>query len=233
MALLQSEILAAVRKHVEYAAAIDRKNYFQEPAYVAAFFGRLDGTVDLGKGNGTITFKPVVVNDHGPGAAEKKFGADFSLTFESVDVDPEVSKAILGQGKGSEIDALDKRESERLRGQTAKMACHTEDYIVFESPKTAKAIPTVLVGNPSAGTWNKPPISFDAYLVDKVISCAHGDRRDSFIKAVVGSSLPGLKVITKGLTFEPDAPGGSNTPSLPPAPSAPALTPPTKKRTMK
>ncbi|TOL41911.1 hypothetical protein CGH98_23975, partial [Vibrio parahaemolyticus] len=66
--------------------------YQQEPAYVDALIGRLDGTLYLGDDQGFIRFKPTVVTDRGPASAESLYGADFAIVFESTEVKEPIKK---------------------------------------------------------------------------------------------------------------------------------------------
>lgn len=204
----RSEILNQVHDYVSKAVSrLARQRYAQESAYVDAFLGRLDGQIDLGEKNGVIDLKATVVSDRGPGAAEHQFGADFALVFKSIGEAQAVNKAILAQAKNGCVEYLLPAERRRLEVQCEKMAKVTQAYLVLETPLEDFAIPVVRLGDFQTKQWSSQSMPFDEYLVDQVISCLHGDRRIGFIDAVGNSKLPALNVFTRGLTFEPDAPG--------------------------
>lgn len=91
-----------------------------------------------------------------------------------------------------------------LLEQCSKMSKYTEHYFVLEAPLEDGEIPKLRIGSHKDNTWYPNSIGLDEYLVDFVISCTHGDRREEFILAVQKSNLKQLNVITLGLDFEPD-----------------------------
>ncbi len=207
----RSELLLAVRQHVEVAASrLDKARFSQEGAYAIAFIGRLDGVINLGGENGLIDIKSTIVNDRGPGAAEKKYGADFALVFEGWFKNETIRKAVLSQAKNNKIEDIGNQETIRLMGQCSLMAKRTDSYVVMESPESKYGIPTVRIGNPENSRWSDYSIPFHEYIVDKLIACKHGDRREKFIDAVSDSGLSKLGVVTRGLVYEPDPPSYSN-----------------------
>jgi hypothetical protein len=201
----RSEILSSVTDYITKAASrLDRRRYSQESAYVDAFMGRLDGEINFGRNNGVIILTPTIVADRGRGAAESKFGADFSLVFKSKNTSSFINKAILGQAKNGYLEKLSNAELSRLDKQCEKMAESTKHFIIFEAPTKDGAIPTIRLGNQDTKNWNDKRFSFEEYLVDQVISCQHGDRAESFIDAVADSKLSKLEIIMKNLTYEAD-----------------------------
>lgn len=210
----RSALLKKVSNYVRNAASpLERQRYVQEGAYVPAFLARLEGKIDLGTNNGTIELRATVVADKGPGAAERKFGADFALVFKSNGGPQNINKAIIAQAKNGHIESMSRGEVSRLRDQCKHMASATEHYFVLEAPLHDGNIPTVRLGTHKNQSWASASIPFDAYLVDHIISCQHGDRRKTFIDAVGNSRLLTLKVNTTNLTFEPDPPSLSEEPS--------------------
>ncbi|UTV28981.1 hypothetical protein [Photobacterium atrarenae] len=195
-------------EHIKSAhQGIERKHYQQEAAYVSAVMGRLNGTIKDPKSHGTLEFKfdTVVVNDRGPGAAENRYGADFAIVFKKQGVVNGCSKAILGQAKNGSSDKLTKRERARLIEQCNKMFGHTTDYIVVEAPQNGELGPMVRIGDQQEQLRiGKSRISLEHYILNKLIGCHHGDRRDDFIDAVQDSSLSKLEIITNGLDLDLD-----------------------------
>ena len=211
-------MLSVVNKYVANATSrLGRQRYAQESAYVDAFLGRLDGIIDLGDGNGTIDLRATVVADRGQGAAEHKFGADFALVFDGIKEPIKINKAILGQAKGGCLEQLVRSEKLRLIEQCEKMAAATQHYLVLEAPSDNGAIPTVRIGTYKDQRWAEERIPFDEYLVDYVISCNHGDRRDQFIRAVGDSKLLTLQIVAEDVSLEPDPPSQKRFPKNKPS----------------
>ena len=182
------------QKISEYISAVSRKlpleRFKHEAAYVNAFLGALEGTLEINKDKELeFRFIGTVVNDRGPNSAEKKFGADFSLVF----TDGKVEKAILSQAKNAPVTNLSKREKQRLNEQCKKMDRHSSDWVVFEMPEKSGDIPTVcfLLDD---GIKNMP---IDEYITTYVIGCTHGDRREEFVSSVTQSDLAGLELVLR------------------------------------
>ncbi|WP_415905393.1 hypothetical protein ACMXYW_04650 [Neptuniibacter sp. QD48_55] len=200
------KFLKKVFRHITNAhQGIERKNYQQEAGYVAAVMGRLSGSIKDPKTHGTLEFKfhTVVVNDRGPGAAEKKYGADFAIVFKKLGVEKECSKAIIGQAKNGQSDQLPKQELSRLISQCNKMSSHTTDYIVIEAPQDGELTPMVRIGDKREQLKiGKDRVTLENYIMNKLVGCRHGDKRDGFIDAVQDSSLAKLEIITNGLDLD-------------------------------
>lgn len=202
----RDDLLTKVHQHIKFAAKLDVDRYEQEPAYVAAFLGRLQGEINLGSENGMIEFQLTIVNDRGPGCAENIYGADFCVTFKSTGGLEDVSKALIAQAKKGCADNLSGAERDKLIGQCIKMQSRTDHYLVFEVPEISNGIPTVRIGRQDTIVWSDDRIPIDEYIVDYLIGCSHGDRRQNFINAVQRSDLTGLSVVTRGLTLDLDPP---------------------------
>lgn len=199
------EIRIRVKEHFRSACKnLDRRRYLQESAYVDAFIARLDGTLYIGKDNGFIQFTPTIIADRGAGSAESKYGADFTIVFQSKAVERPINKAIISQAKNGSIDNLSKSENTRLIDQCKKMARITNSYIILEAPNISGAMPTVKIGDPATELWQKDSIDFDDYFLDQILSCIHGDVRDSFIEGVACSKLSGIKIDVNGLEYTPE-----------------------------
>ncbi|MGL1115574.1 hypothetical protein ABMX85_21890 [Vibrio vulnificus] len=182
------------QKISEYISAVSRKlpleRFQHEAAYVNAFLGAIEGTLELNKDKELeFRFIGTVVNDRGPKSAEKRFGADFSLVF----TDGLVEKAILSQAKNAPVTNLSKREAQRLTEQCEKMDRHSSDWVVFEMPEKSGGIPTVCFL--LDGDIKNMPI--DEYITTYVIGCIHGDRREEFVSSVTKSDLAGLELVLR------------------------------------
>lgn len=203
--MYRTEILKEVNTYVINALSrLDRQRYAQESAFVDAFLGRLDGKINFGKNNGLIDLQSTIVADRGPGAAEHKFGADFAILFKSSGGLQNIKKAIIAQAKNGAVEQLSSAEKARLTTQCKKMAEVTQHYFVLEAPIKSYAIPTIRIGSSQNKLWSSAQVPFDEYIVDNIISCKHGDRRDQFIHAVGESKLSTLKINATNLTFKPD-----------------------------
>ncbi|WP_349606980.1 hypothetical protein [Cupriavidus sp. DF5525] len=178
------------RLQVELACRqLSRLAFQQEPAYVAALMGKLAGMqIQIG----SSWLRTSVVNDRGPSSAESEFGADFAIVLESTSG---VSKAVLGQAKGSGIDSLPQNQQDNFLRQCGLMAQKTKHFIGLEAPTGTNTMPIV-----RKGIWG-PPLSIesgrrlDDYLADIFIACQHGDRRNGFVQAVKTSDLRQLRVL--------------------------------------
>ena len=215
----RSDILAKVSDYVARAISrLDRVRYHSETGYVDAFLGRLDGTIYLGEEKGLIDLKATIATDRGPNSAEKRYGADFALVFNSSNNTLPLKKAILGQAKNGTVERLNSQELSRLVKQCSDMAKVTHHYVVLEAPLRNGKIPTIRLGTYQNNRWSEQEIQFDVYLVDKIISCEHGDRRASFIEQVGDSKLTTLKVLTYGLDYEPDPSSSLDNDDISPSP---------------
>ncbi|MFP3614730.1 hypothetical protein SB778_32110 [Paraburkholderia sp. SIMBA_050] len=141
---------------------------------------------------GSSWLMTAVVNDRGAHSAESEFGADFAIVFESTSG---VSKAVLGQAKGSDIDTLPPAERKNFLRQCGLIAQRTKHFVGLEAPTELNTMPIVRKG------VSGPPVSIevgrrlDDYLADVFIACQHGDRRNGFVQAVKTSDLLQLRVM--------------------------------------
>lgn len=173
-------------------SAINRSSFQQEPAYVAALMGRLTG-MDIQVG--AIRLQTTVVNDRGPGAAEKEFGPDFALILENKRSG--VSKAILGQAKGGAIEDLSIADQTKFFNQCTRIAKYTDHFIGFEAPTIVNSPPMVREVNIGPPLSLKKAERLDDYLIGRFIACHHGDRRPQFAEAVKDSALLQLRVLIR------------------------------------
>lgn len=206
-------IVQAVRDHINNVCnRVDPKRFGQEHAYIAALMGKLEGIAWEDEENeASVVFKTTVVNDRGPNAAEKKYGADFAITLERSNRDTKVTKAVIGQAKRGSLESLSKRENERLIQQCSMMSRHTSEYLVMETPIYSNSVPMIVLPKRNLILSNAK-ITLTDYIIDFFVACKHGDQRSNFISAVEESKLNRLEVIMTGLspdlslTLEPSPP---------------------------
>jgi hypothetical protein len=135
----------ALMRHVAGALErLDPSRYYQEPAYVAGLFARLDAVVYKGKGL-MLEIKSTVVSDRGPKSAESVWGADFGVVASVVSEEGKVEKAVLGQAKRGSLITLGSAEADVFRRQVVKMAQATHATIGFEVPTEIGMQPKVRV----------------------------------------------------------------------------------------
>lgn len=174
---------------------LDPTRYNQEPNYVAALLGKLDGVVYDGE-DGRFELKCTSVNGIGPNAAEKKYGADFVL-IASVDYQGQsYEKAVLGQAKRGHSDELSLAERNRLEGQTSTMRTYSDHYLVLHTPRGPSETVTIRRSVPSnPGNFHRPETLTD--YIEAMVRCSHGDVRKGFTRSVANSKLPKLKAILR------------------------------------
>lgn len=196
------DTVSAVRTHIENAySGIDSKKFSQEPAYVAALMARLGGLAWTDHEGAYIEFATTVVNDRGPNSAENKFGADFAITLDLMNEQGSLKKATIGQAKRGSTENLSKKDMQNLKEQCQKMAGKTSEYLVLETPTESRGCPMIRL---SSKTKNSRLISdtlirLDDYIIEHLIACSHGDKRNDFVEAVQQSNLEGLEVTVSGL----------------------------------
>jgi hypothetical protein len=124
----------ALRRHVKAAIErLDPNRYAQEPAYVAALLGRLDGVVYEGQ-FGRVEMLSTVVTDRGPRSAESVWGADFGIVGILRNTNGRVDKAVYSQAKKGSLVDLRNADREQFELQCRKMAQVTRSILGFEVP---------------------------------------------------------------------------------------------------
>ncbi|WP_156125874.1 hypothetical protein [Paraburkholderia kururiensis] len=187
----QEEVRTRFRLQIDSACRQLRRSAFQqEPAYVAALMGKLAG-MQIQSGCSWLT--TTVANDRGRHSSESEFGADFAVIFESASG---VSKAVLGQAKGSPIDSLPVSEKNRFLSQCERIASRTRHFVALEVPTGADTMPIIRKGVSGPPVSIEPGRRLDDYLADVFVACLHGDRRGGFVEAVKTSDLLQLRVMT-------------------------------------
>lgn len=191
------DVKEAVRKHIKKAYNIRLDSYFQEPAYTAAFLGRLEGTAYDGK-YGKVEFYSTIVADRGPKSAEKKWGTDFAIIAVLEQGSKRIKKAIIGQAKKGNIDSFSNSQERDLLDDIRKMKNATSAPKVLEIPDFEGETPTIRSGN--AILNQEPPyirIKFENYIIGRVMICFEGDIRPEFVDYVRESKLSRLEIIAK------------------------------------
>lgn len=174
---------------------LDPTRYEQEPNYVAALLGKLDGIVYDGS-DGRFELKCTSVNGIGPRAAEKKYGADFALIASVYYQGQKYEKAVLGQAKRGPQGELTSAEGKRLEGQMSTMRAYSDHYLVLHTPRNRSETVSIQRSVPSNPENLHQPETLADYL-ETMVRCSHGDIRKSFTRSVASSKLPTLKVILK------------------------------------
>lgn len=192
------EILERISWRVETIAhRVDPTRYAQEPAYVAAFLGRLDGIVYSGP-LGLVEFRSTIVADRGQNSAESKWGADFAITANIVMHQYCAQKGVIGQAKSGDIHGLARNEYSKLKAQCLKMHRVTSSAIVLSVPRDYPVIPSVHTLRFPGTLDDSLEIShgypFDEYLID-ILYCKHGDKRHEFVSAISESDLNRLHLL--------------------------------------
>jgi len=183
----------SIRSRIDDAISrLKPARFAQEPAYVAALIGRLDG-VYFEEAGCRVEILGTIANDRGPNAAEKKYGADFALTAALQYGTRVITKVVLGQAKRGAEKNLPLQEKLRLHGQIIKMKQQSDCCIVLETPTEAGDSPGVRVIDASAPRFK----SFQDYLIGGLLSCQHGDTRDLFVSRVQSSRLDHLHIEIK------------------------------------
>jgi hypothetical protein len=145
---LPDEIRWAVRKYIDDKwSRLRVAGYEQEPAYVAALIARLDGVAYDGP-LGRIEFFGTIVADRGPNSAERKWGADFSITGNLKRGNYGIKKAVLGQAKKGQVEQLRVAEQTHLDEQIQSMLKATSSCVVLETPSEDNQPPAVRIVGP-------------------------------------------------------------------------------------
>jgi hypothetical protein len=210
----------ALSRHISQAVKrIDPVRYRQEPAYVAALFGKLDAVVYHDAGL-TVELKSTIVGDRGRNSAESKWGADFGLIASISGPTERQEKAVLGQAKRGSLISLAPTDASNFREQALRMSVATEAIVGLEVPETAGALPMIrilevpmlygtapiqryfrkYVARIQSDNLREPPLllgeplQIGRYLYTELIRCMHGDADTNFVHDVEDSSLSSLKI---------------------------------------
>lgn len=191
-------IREALKEHIEKAVSgTDMKRYIQEPAYTAALARSLEGTVYEGE-DGYVKIQSTIVSDRGPHSAEKRFGADLSITASISYGNRGIRKAILIQSKIGRIDELGPSEKKMLKDQIQKMRNHTRSPKVMEIPvENGQRRPKIISGQRILGNESYKSYELSDYFANRILTTFDGDTREDFVKAVQESKLTQLNLIAR------------------------------------
>lgn len=186
------DIKQAVKLYIDQKIKeIDSGRFRQEPAYVASLFSRIEG-VAYQSPEGVIKFKATIVDDRGPGAAEKRTGADFVLTADISVNTNRIQKAIVGQAKLNSIDSLTPKQRSKLCEQIRLM----RSELKYKYPKVMEIIevdgfrqPRILSGINFLMGESYKSVLFSDYIVDRVLTTLDGNTNSNFVQRVQSSSL--------------------------------------------
>jgi len=178
-------IREALKNHIEKAVSgIDMKRYHQEPAYTSALARSLEGTVYQGE-DGYVKIESTIVSDRGPHLAEKRFGADLSITASISYRNQEIRKAILIQSKIGRIDELSPSRKKTLKDQVQKMRNHTRSPKVMEIPvENGQRRPKIIRGQKILANESYRSYELSDYFVNRILTTFDGDTRRNFVNAV-------------------------------------------------
>ena len=178
---LRNRLLRIIKK-------LKRSNFRSEDSYFIALFSALQ-TDEVNFGGYYLDFHTAKMTDRGPNSAERKYGCDFSFLVNWNNGDELIlRKAIIGQAKNDPYGHLSKAEQRRLFDQCNDMAAITDHYIVtFRNDDDV--IPTVNLGTAGAGGFTNAKIPLDEYIIDKLLSCLHGETNPNDIKRMLNSRM--------------------------------------------
>src|SRR5580698_7134236 len=127
---------SALSRHVSQAIKrMDPVRYTQEPAYVAALFGKLDAVVYHDAGL-MVELRSTIVGDRGRKSAESRWGADFCLVASISGPKEKQEKAVLGQAKRGSLIDLATADAGDFREQALKMSVAKQAIVGLEVPET-------------------------------------------------------------------------------------------------
>ncbi|MEM5441046.1 hypothetical protein [Serratia marcescens] len=178
---LKNRLVKIIRK-------LKRSNFRSEDSYFIALFSALQ-TDEVKFGGYYLDFHTAKMTDRGPNSAESKYGCDFSFLVNWKDGDEVIlRKIIIGQAKNEPYGHLSKAEQRRLFEQCNGMAEITDHYIVtFRNDDDV--IPTVNLGTVGYGGFTNAKIPLDVYIIDKLLSCLHGETNPNDIGKMLNSKM--------------------------------------------
>jgi len=191
-----AHIRDSIRRHVHNAVrGLSPQRFRQEPAYVAALLGRLEGNPYDGP-DGYVIFRSTNIDSIGRGAAEHWSGGDFAITADIRRDDLHVAKAILAQAKLGTLEDLSPGDGDRLIGQISHMRALTRSPKVLFIPELDGTREPMMASGVqiSRGLPNRG-IPLPDYFVRRVLTTLDGDTRPGFVNAVQHSSLEQLLVV--------------------------------------
>jgi hypothetical protein len=186
---------AMARYVTDALTRLNPTRYDQEPNFMAALLGKLDGVVYDGV-DGRLELTCTSVNGIGPNAAEKRYGADFAFTASVQYQGQSYEKAVLGQAKKGPLSSITPKELRRLSDQTSTMRVYSDHYLVLHTPRNGDETVTIRRSVPSNSENLHRPETLTDYL-EAMIRCSHGDLRKGFVESVAHSKLPMLRAVLR------------------------------------
>ena len=128
----------------------------QEPQVTDRLLGRISRALEGYKLKG-VTWRAKTLTDRGPGAQERRYGADFVGVLDIDLPDYKVKKGFLAQAKLTSGGFMGRHEFDRMVSQCGQMLeLSPSSFIFHESPNGIRAIPAVAVVGASG-----PDVVFD------------------------------------------------------------------------
>lgn len=191
-------IREAVRNYISNAiTGMNPTGFQQEPAYIAALLGRLEGTAYEGP-DGYVRISATNVDSVGPGAAESRAGADLAITADIQRDGVRVRKAIIAQAKRGSLAELPASERERLTDQIQNMRRLTlAPKVILVEEIEGRREPRVASGLRIVEGVQPQVLSLPDYFVRRILPTLDGDTREGFVNAVQESSLRQLRVLAR------------------------------------
>lgn len=153
----------------------------QEPHLTDRMLGRIEQALDGYRAKGVV-WTAKTLTDHGPGAQERRYGADFIGVLNMDLPEFKVTKGFLAQAKLVRPGGLGRREFDRLVSQCNQMLDLSPDAFVFhQSLSEIRVIPAIAVVSA-----NGSEIAFDpenlysrsiTRFYEEHLECFIGDRR--------------------------------------------------------
>jgi hypothetical protein len=189
------DVRDAVRRHVyETWSALPARGFAQEPAWAAAFAGRLHGRAYEGP-HGLVDFQSAIIDKRHRESVESGFGADLAITASISDGGIAIRSAILLQAKLGRLSHLAPAETARLIDGIRKMQQLTHAPKILEIPtESGDGRPYVLSGILMAEGRPTQALRLEDYFTRRVLPTLDGDTRDGFVDAVRESALTRVHV---------------------------------------
>ena len=117
----------------------------QEPHLTDRLLGRIAQSIEGYRSKG-VTWKAKTLTDHGPGAQERQYGADFAGVLDIDLPEYKVKKGFLAQAKLLRTNRMEMQEFRRLLSQCEQMLTLSPDSFVFlYSRDGIRVVPAIAV----------------------------------------------------------------------------------------
>lgn len=174
----------------------------QEPHLTDRLLGRIMQSID-GYSSKGVRWSAKTLTDHGRGAQEREYGADFVGVLDIDLPDYSVTKGFLAQAKLLRAGSMPTNEFDRLVSQCEQMLELSPAAFVFhQSPSEIRVVPAIAVVASSG-----PDIAFDpdglysrsvARFYEEHFECFYGDRRISRADAGILAELRARSLLYLG-----------------------------------